>query len=302
MFDLDHVDGAVRPIAGDDQVLALHNASFAVGFQLGGPAFAVFRLVEQAKVFPVEDDAWAILVVDLEVAFDGDAIDDEGRFIFDGDAMCSEKKEDEGLGFGGDVGGDALDGDEVMVDLGVGFGLSMIPGLLPSNLFLLAKEFIGGVLGEKLLNVEAEMAESFGGAEKDGAKELELGFEVASGLEGLTSGVEVLEFDVSLNLFAIFPELAVEVGVRAAVFFNEMTARGVGESVGEGVDVAGEEKIGIEEDGSDVERIDVRDHRQDSFKEEWDIIIAQKREESKRFCGDGGEGKREEKPECRREK
>lgn len=46
----------------------------------------------------------------------------------------------------------------------------------------------------------------------------------------------------------------------------------------------------------------MRDHRQDSFKEEWDIIIAQKREESKRFCGDGGEGKREEKPECRREK
>ncbi len=268
MFDLDHVDGAVRPIAGDDQVFALHDASFAVGFQLGGPALAVFRLVEQAKVFPVEDDARAVLVVDLKIAFDRDAVDHEGRLIFDGDAVCIEKEDDKSLRFGGDVGGDPLDGDEVMVDLAVRFGLRLIPCLLPCSFFLLPKEFIGGVLGEKLLDVDAEMVESFGGAEKDGAKELKLGFEVPSGFKGLTSGIEVLEFDVALNLFAIFPELAVEVGVRASLLFYEVTARGVGQSVGEGVDVAGEEKIGIEEDGSDVERIDVRDHRQDSFTEE----------------------------------
>lgn len=164
MFNLDHIDRAVRPIAGDDQVLALHDASFAVGFQLGGPSLAVFRLVEQAKVFPVEDNARAVLVVDLEVAFDRDAIDDEGRLVFDGDAVRSEKEKDEGFGFGGDVGGDTLDGDEVMVIWAVGFGLSMIPGMLPCSLFLLAKKFVGRVLGEKLLDVEAEMAEGFGSA------------------------------------------------------------------------------------------------------------------------------------------
>ena len=92
-----------------------------------------------------------------------------------------------------------------------------------------------------------------------------------------------MEFDVALNLFAIFPELTVEIGVKAALFFNEVAARGVGKGFGEGVNVAGEEKIGIEEDGSDVERIDVRDHRQDTFTKKWDIIIAQKWDESKRF-------------------
>ena len=124
MFDLDHVDGAVRPIACDDQVFAFDDTSFAVGFQLGGPALAVVRLVKQAKVFPVEDDARAVLVVDLKITFDRDAVDDERRFIFDGDAVCREKEKDESLRFGGDVGGDALDGDEVMVDLAEGFGLS----------------------------------------------------------------------------------------------------------------------------------------------------------------------------------
>ncbi|MFQ9800188.1 MAG: hypothetical protein ACLR23_16010 [Clostridia bacterium] len=100
MFDLDHIDRAVRPIAGDDQVLALHDASFAVGFQLGGPSLAVFRLVEQAKGVPSRRQRQgAVLVVDLEVAFDRDAIDDEEGSYSTVMPCAVRRREDEGFGW-----------------------------------------------------------------------------------------------------------------------------------------------------------------------------------------------------------
>ncbi|MFQ9800189.1 MAG: hypothetical protein ACLR23_16015 [Clostridia bacterium] len=176
---------------------------------------------------------------------------------------------------GGDVGGDTLDGDEVMVNLGRRVWIEHDSRHAAVRSLLVGEEVRRQSAGREAAGRGGpKWRRALAVRDRIERKKLKLSFEVASVCEGLTSGVEVLEFDVALNLFAIFPELTVETRCEGRAVFNEVAARGVGKGFGEGVNVAGEEKIGIEEDGSDVREDRREDHRQNSFTKKWDIIIA----------------------------
>ena len=149
--------------------------------------------------------------------------------------------------------------------MAVGLVLSDVARTLAVSHLLLPKELIGGGLGEKLVDADAEMAERFSGVVEDGAEDAGMLAEGAVVIENLAGVVDVRDMDIQLELFSVLPELAVEVGLGVAVLGDKVTAESGLEGGGEGVKVAGEVEIGIQEDGSDVEGIDVRDHRQDSF-------------------------------------
>ena len=78
--------------------------------------------------------------------------------------------------------------------------------------------------------------------------------------EGLASSVQVAEADVFLELFALVPELEVEVGVGAARLADDVAARKGGKRVRDGVKIVGDIEVGLPEEGGELRGIDIWGH------------------------------------------